>query len=49
MITNRSMPSCTVVPVVSYPDIGAAIYWLCDSDRALMERPGVTDRRRADQ
>jgi uncharacterized glyoxalase superfamily protein PhnB len=31
MMTNRSMPSCTVVPVVPYPDIGAAITWLCDT------------------
>ena len=31
MLRNRSMPSCTVVPVVPYPDVGAAISWLCDT------------------
>jgi uncharacterized glyoxalase superfamily protein PhnB/uncharacterized damage-inducible protein DinB len=26
--TNRSMPAATVIPVVPYPDVGAAIEWL---------------------
>ena len=29
MIANRSIPQCTVIPVLTYPDIGAAIDWLC--------------------
>jgi uncharacterized glyoxalase superfamily protein PhnB len=26
---NRSMPACTVIPVLGYPDVGEAIDWLC--------------------
>lgn len=29
VLTNRSMPSATVIPELAYPDIGAAIEWLC--------------------
>ena len=29
MISNRSVPPCTVIPVLSYPDVGAAADWLC--------------------
>jgi uncharacterized glyoxalase superfamily protein PhnB len=29
MLTNRSMPECTVIPVLSYPDVSQAIDWLC--------------------
>ena len=28
MLTNRSMPRSTVIPVLPYPDIGKAIDWL---------------------
>lgn len=28
MIANRSIPAVTVVPVIPYPDLGAAIDWL---------------------
>jgi len=31
MLTNRSMPRSTVIPELPYPDIGAAIDWLCDA------------------
>lgn len=31
MLTNRSMPECTVIPVLSYPDVGQAIDWLCQA------------------
>ena len=24
------MPSCTVIPVLGYPDVGEAVDWLCD-------------------
>ena len=28
MLTNRSIPSATVIPVLVYPDVGAAVDWL---------------------
>ncbi|MGD0890388.1 MAG: VOC family protein [Terracidiphilus sp.] len=31
MRPNRSIPSCTVIPVLGYPEIGPAIEWLCDA------------------
>ena len=31
MLTNRFMPSCTVIPVAPYPDLEQAIGWLCDA------------------
>jgi uncharacterized glyoxalase superfamily protein PhnB len=30
MLTNRSMPRCTVIPELAYPDVGKAVDWLCD-------------------
>lgn len=29
MRENRSMPSSTVIPVLSYPDVRSAVEWLC--------------------
>ena len=29
MIQNRSIPACTVIPVLTYPDVNAAVEWLC--------------------
>ena len=29
MLTNRSIPHCTVIPELAYPNIGEAIDWLC--------------------
>ena len=29
MLKNRSIPQCTVIPELAYPDIGQAIDWLC--------------------
>jgi hypothetical protein len=29
--TNRSMPRSTVIPVLTYEDVGAAIEWLHDA------------------
>jgi uncharacterized glyoxalase superfamily protein PhnB len=29
MLSNRSIPRSTVIPELSYPDIGEAIDWLC--------------------
>ena len=31
MLSNRSVPPCTVIPVLSYPDVGAAADWLCQA------------------
>jgi uncharacterized glyoxalase superfamily protein PhnB len=31
MLANRSMPPCTVIPELAYPDAGTAIEWLCDA------------------
>jgi uncharacterized glyoxalase superfamily protein PhnB len=31
MLANRSIPRCTVIPELAYPDIGKAIEWLCDA------------------
>jgi len=28
MLSNRSVPPCTVIPVLSYPDVGFAADWL---------------------
>ena len=30
MLRNRSMPACTVIPVLAYPDLDKAIDWLCN-------------------
>ena len=30
MLSNRSIPRCTVIPELAYPSIGEAIEWLCD-------------------
>jgi uncharacterized glyoxalase superfamily protein PhnB len=30
MLSNRSIPGCTVIPEIPYPDIDQAISWLCD-------------------
>ena len=29
MRVNRSMPRCSVIPELAYPDVGKAIEWLC--------------------
>jgi len=29
MLSNRSVPPGTAMPVLSYPDVGAAADWLC--------------------
>ncbi|PTE08505.1 VOC family protein [Mesorhizobium helmanticense] len=31
MLGNRSMPASTVIPVLSYPDVGKASLWLCQA------------------
>ena len=46
MITNRSAPTATIVPILIYKDVGMAIDWLCRafgfSERLRAERDGVT-------
>jgi len=29
MISNRSIPRCTVIPQLAYPDVAKAVDWLC--------------------
>jgi uncharacterized glyoxalase superfamily protein PhnB len=45
MLTNRSAPTATVVPILVYPDVGSAVEWLCQtfgfSERLRFERDGV--------
>jgi uncharacterized glyoxalase superfamily protein PhnB len=31
MIQNRSIPRCTVIPELAYPDVGEAAEWLCNA------------------
>src|ERR1035438_4770242 len=31
MISNRSIPRATVIPVLAYPDVNQAAAWLCDA------------------
>ena len=31
MLTNRSVPRCTVIPELVYPDVQQAVQWLCDT------------------
>ncbi len=44
MSTNRSMPSCAVIPVLPYPDVAEAVAWL---GRAFgfVERLRIGDHR----
>jgi uncharacterized glyoxalase superfamily protein PhnB len=30
MLANRSIPRCTVIPELAYPDVAKAADWLCD-------------------
>jgi uncharacterized glyoxalase superfamily protein PhnB len=31
MLANRSIPRCTVIPELAYPDVEAAAAWLCNA------------------
>ena len=31
MLSNRSIPRATVLPVIAYPDVNQAAAWLCDA------------------
>jgi uncharacterized glyoxalase superfamily protein PhnB len=45
MLVNQSAPAASVVPVLVYADVGAAIDWLCEafgfSERLRVERNGI--------
>jgi uncharacterized glyoxalase superfamily protein PhnB len=45
MVTNRSAPAATVVPILVYDDVAEAIDWLCRAfgfrERLRVERDGV--------
>jgi hypothetical protein len=30
-LANRSIPQCTVIPQLAYPDVGRAVEWLGDA------------------
>ena len=45
VVTNRSAPAATIVPILIYEDVGQAIDWLCRAfgftERLRAERDGV--------
>ena len=44
MIENRSVPAATVIPVLSYEDVGEASAWLCETF-GFRERLRIGDHR----
>ncbi|HEY7009900.1 MAG TPA: VOC family protein [Jatrophihabitantaceae bacterium] len=46
MITNRSVPPATVIPVLVYPDVRAAVAWLADAF-GFVERVRVGEDHRS--
>ncbi|MCC7177630.1 MAG: VOC family protein [Acidobacteria bacterium] len=44
MVSNRSMPAATVIPVLGYPDVAAAARWLCEAF-GFEERLRIGDHR----
>jgi uncharacterized glyoxalase superfamily protein PhnB len=46
VITNRSVPSATVIPVLVYPDVRAAVAWLGDAF-GFRERVRIGEDHRA--
>jgi len=46
MTTNRSAPSATVIPVLTYPDVRAAVAWLSDAF-GFRERVRIGEGHRA--
>jgi uncharacterized glyoxalase superfamily protein PhnB len=46
MTTNRSAPSATVIPVLVYPDVRAAVAWLTDAF-GFRERVRIGEGHRA--
>ncbi len=43
-VTNRSVPACTVIPVLAYEDVGQAVDWLCNVF-GFTERLRIGDHR----
>lgn len=46
MITNRSIPGATVIPVLVYPDVRAAVEWLSEAF-GFQERVRIGDDHRS--
>jgi len=46
MIDNRSLPTATVIPVLVYPDVRAAVAWLTEAF-GFVERVRIGDDHRA--
>ncbi len=46
MMPNRSVPSSTVIPVLTYPDVGAAVAWLTAAF-GFAERLRIPDNHRS--
>ena len=46
MLTNRSIPSATVIPVLVYPDVRAAVAWLTEAF-GFVERVRIGDAHRS--
>jgi uncharacterized glyoxalase superfamily protein PhnB len=44
MLTNRSIPAATVIPVLTYADLDSAVAWLCDAF-GFAERLRIGDHR----
>ncbi len=44
MLSNRSMPDATFIPVLAYADLGAAVAWLCGAF-GFSERLRIGDHR----
>ncbi len=46
MKTNRSIPTATVIPVLTYPDVGEAVAWLAGAF-GFVERVRIGENHRA--
>jgi uncharacterized glyoxalase superfamily protein PhnB len=44
MLANRSIPDAAIIPVLAYPDVGAAVAWLCEAF-GFIERLRIGDHR----
>src|SRR5688500_12908579 len=44
MLDNRSMPAATIIPVLAYDDVAAAVAWLCAAF-GFVERLRIGDHR----
>jgi uncharacterized glyoxalase superfamily protein PhnB len=46
VLTNRSLPTATVIPVLVYPDVRAAVVWLSEAF-GFVERVRIGEDHRA--